>query len=548
MLTVILSLLVTPSAQSAPVQVSIQPLGYDDETTQVMRNLILDSPEVQTRLGGVRYRILETQLGQSQPAKEQNLTEEQNAQQYQIKVFDYEHNQLLNISGSLGDRGSKARIVISGDKISPSPEEIEDAVAVIRQDRYFGAPERKDLWTHYAAMPGLIEADRLTLAPVADRVIAIGLLPKEAEACQDTGNCRLDTAAFRHEIVGVNLSRGTVIRYRDHAPPTAIATSMACAPPSARQYVTGRGTQGQAQINVDRDGQRIWQFTAIRPSASSGSRGSGIDLRNVYFKGKRVLSQIHLPILNVQYDRNICGPYRDWQYSESYIQARGTAITSGILRASEAPKTIFESGSDYGTYRGVAVYTEGTETILVAELEAGWYRYKNEYRFREDGTIQPRWGFSAIQDSCTCYSHHHHAYWRMDFDVGTSAANTVQYYDGVKWNNVTTESNHRRDTTHRMWRFLAADGSGYQITPGDDGTADTYGKGDAWVVRYAQNQLDDNYYWTGTSANISAFMNQQATVGQDNVFWYAAHYKHSHDGTGLDRGVIIGPTLTPVGW
>jgi hypothetical protein len=34
-----------------------------------------------------------------------------------------------------------------------------------------------------------------------------------------------------------------------------------------------------------------------------------VELRYVDYKGKRVLYRAHVPILNVKYDGNACGPY-----------------------------------------------------------------------------------------------------------------------------------------------------------------------------------------------------------------------------------------------
>jgi hypothetical protein len=65
----------------------------------------------------------------------------------------------------------------------------------------------------------------------------------------------------------------------------------------------------------------------------------------------------------------------------------------------------------------VALYRNGTEVVLVTEMEAGWYRYIHEWRFDLNGTIHPRFGFGATANSCTCFSHTHHVYFRFDFDV-----------------------------------------------------------------------------------------------------------------------------------
>ena len=65
-------------------------------------------------------------------------------------------------------------------------------------------------------------------------------------------------------------------------------------------------------MTISRGPELIWDFLVIRPSASSGNNKSGIELRNVNFRGKSVLSRANAPIINVQYYRNVWGPYRDW--------------------------------------------------------------------------------------------------------------------------------------------------------------------------------------------------------------------------------------------
>ena len=74
----------------------------------------------------------------------------------------------------------------------------------------------------------------------------------------------------------------------------------------------------------------MWRFLVIRPAASSGTNGSGIELRYVDYKGKRVLYRAHVPILNVKYTGDACGPYRDWQYQEGMIQAAGSDVAPGF--------------------------------------------------------------------------------------------------------------------------------------------------------------------------------------------------------------------------
>lgn len=52
-----------------------------------------------------------------------------------------------------------------------------------------------------------------------------------------------------------------------------------------------------------------------------------------------------------------------------------------------------------------------------------------KWRLHADGTIRPRFGFDAVNSSCVCNPHHHHVYWRLNFDVDCSKNNTVEEYN-----------------------------------------------------------------------------------------------------------------------
>lgn len=63
----------------------------------------------------------------------------------------------------------------------------------------------------------------------------------------------------------------------------------------------------------------IWELCYLLPSQSSGPRGSGMELRNVYLHGKLALKRAHAPILFAEYTTSTC--YRDWK------DTNGTKIT-----------------------------------------------------------------------------------------------------------------------------------------------------------------------------------------------------------------------------
>jgi hypothetical protein len=118
--------------------------------------------------------------------------------------------------------------------------------------------------------------------------------------------------------------RRRVERFEGGAPLTALANTGVCGVPlAADQATTDQGVAGQAWVSVYQGTTLLWRFLVVRPSSSSGASGSGVELRYVDYRGKRVLYQAHVPILNVRYDGDKCGP-------------TATGNTGGMIQATGA--------------------------------------------------------------------------------------------------------------------------------------------------------------------------------------------------------------------
>jgi hypothetical protein len=328
---------------------------------------------------------------------------------------------------------------------------------------------------------------------------------------------------------------------------------------------------------TDTGGTTLWDMLVLRPSISSGTNASGIELRNVKYKGHSVLKRAHVPILNVQYVDDLCGPYRDWLYQEGMFQATGTDIVGapGFRDCGTTPATTeLETGNDVGNFRGVALYREGSEVVLVTELEAGWYRYVNEWRFDLDGTIHPRFGFGAVTNSCTCFNHTHHAYFRFDFDVdGTNnSISEIQLGSDVDriGSQIATEKKiSRAGNPSHYYRIRGAKRS-YLLYPGtNDGAADTFAGGDMWFLHWHDGptnlsaEIDDGHTFFGPiEADLDQFLTNEALLKQDSVVWYHASFFHTpgNEVDGLTTGArkdsplilsgpeVVGPDLVPDGF
>jgi hypothetical protein len=523
---------------AAELTVQVEPFGPDQSVHDGVVAGLLAPGALGADDGQGDYRLLALRL--VEPARKSARPREQD--RYRATFYDYKRNRALNAEGPLADP-SRTDVSVSQRQPRPSPGEFQEAVKIVRRHKELGPPVRSGALVPYPPMPPLVETELPD--GTVERTVAVGLLPGRGKR------------GPKHEIVGVNMIRRRVERHMDGAPPTALADDDTCGrPPAADQPTTGQGVAGQAWISVYQGSTLLWRFLAVRPSSSSGHSGSGVELRYVDYRGKRVLYQAHVPILNVRYDGDKCGPYRDWQYQESMLEASGTHVAPGFVLCPTPAKTIVETESDHGTFLGTAIYVDGLEVVLVCELEAGWYRYVSEWRLHADGTIRPRFAFDAVSSSCVCNKHHHHAYWRFDFDIRTAGGNRVLEFNDPplagtrKWQVLPYETMRLRAPAHaRRWRVEhAGSGAGYEIVPGpNDSTArgDAYAVGDVWALRWRPGEIDDEPV-PDTMIHLHKFNNREPIDGQDVVLWYGAHF--THDVRGPEVSHVVGPKLVPHNW
>ncbi|MBS4201231.1 hypothetical protein KHA93_16455 [Bacillus sp. FJAT-49732] len=535
--------------------IDVVPFGLDQEAINKIKSICDDHPSIQSYLRGTRNLLLSLELLDPEDIPGSQLNNPKNSQprppsDFLATYYDYTNNRTVIATGPIHNPGHLKAYQLDTQPL-PSIEEFELAINIVRDHPELGSFIQENLLYPYRAMPAIIDTEVRNNR--FERTLAVGLLPLE-EAQEVNGE-------LLHQIVGVNMIKREVIIYETGAPPSSTASVQICQPPpDAHQPTVRRGTAGQVQIKVSQGNTELWSFLAVRPAASSGIVGSGIELRDVMYRGKKVLSRAHVPILNVRYVNDVCGPYRDWQWQEGSIEAIGTDIAPGFRMCSIPARTILDNGTDTGNYLGVGIYTEGEEMVLVSELEAGWYRYISEWRFHNDGTIRPRFGFSAVANSCTCNPHIHHVYWRLDFDIREANNNLIQEINdqistGTSiFRTINYEIKRTRDTFHnRKWLVSnKLTGEGYYLVPGkDDGKADSFGVGDVWLLSYHSNELDDGQGFTSNldkaRANLDKFVNSENINGRDIVVWYSAHFVHD-ESSGEEVPHILGPELKPRNW
>lgn len=434
-------------------------------------------------------------------------------------VQDMDSGRVLEVRGLLDDPDSYA-LEYTSRQYPPTEDELAWAVSEI------GPPEGVEVYRPIPPLANIEHPDG-----TVDRVIVVGLRSSDGA----------------HRLVGVRTSDGELF---EPPPGVAVPAGPESGVPRGAPCAPVAGDQ-QARVRVFRGDDLLWELVAVRPSASSGANGSGVELRAVDYLGKRVLNRGHVPVLTLEYEA-AGGTHRLWQSSEACFSATGDDPVAGFRLCAEAPGTVVGAEAEAGDFRGVALWLDGDDLVVLSQVEAGWHRYVTEWRLSADGRIRPRMRFGAVQNPATGRPHVHHAYWRLDFDIPDALNNAVQEHNDPpvtgfgRLHTIRYETRRPRSTANgRSWqvrddRF----GRAYVVVPGpDDGEATEFGVGDVWVLRYSELEIDDGEGITTdpvrARAQIDRFLNGDPVHREDVVLWYAAH---------SSNGAAVGPDLVPRFW
>ncbi len=194
-----------------------------------------------------------------------------------------------------------------------------------------------------------------------------------------------------------------------------------------------------------------WEMCWVKPSKSSGPRGSGLEVRNVHFRGVLVMKRAHSPMLFAEYrDGAGGGCYRDWKDEDSKIIAEpavrdvlGTPINfsattncdvSSLPTTSYGPCPFGQTGrtsADCTGLGGVAIENLpfGLGFRLTTQYSAGWYKYTSRYEFLTNGNIDTNFGFGNSDGTYNNVTHWHQNYWRFDFDIEGAGNDSINIDD-----------------------------------------------------------------------------------------------------------------------
>ena len=208
-----------------------------------------------------------------------------------------------------------------------------------------------------------------------------------------------------------------------------VLTGMRWLRPAAHPPVL-RGDQAQLA-----GGQSDLEMCWLDPDDSVGPRGSGMELRNVYWNGQLVLRRAHAPMLFAEYkDGNGGDCYRDWKdtrtstLAAAVVQNQLGDIPAGGNSAITACDRSTHPTNSYGTCpfqlpipggytcaQGIAIENMGDHVRLTAQYDADWYMYASRMNF-----MQTAASFRAL---ALQRPRHYNAVptgtinWRFEFDV-----------------------------------------------------------------------------------------------------------------------------------
>ena len=345
-------------------------------------------------------------------------------------------------------------------------------------------------------------------------------------------------------------------------------------------------------------GPAVWEMCWLAPGSSSGVQGSGLEVRDVYYKGIQVAKRFHSPILFAEYRNGSGGDcYRDWKDANAKFAAtpsvRNQLGIPGSFLATTTCDISKDATASHGTCpfsnlspnpfvnadcqasgvaiedRTNAVNPEESYVLLTTQYSASWYQYASRIAFYANGDINPEFGYGNSNGTYNNVTHWHHNYWRLDFDIAGAE------HDQISANGVLkpTEFTDLRSLTGgpgggpTYWEITdTVQNFGFRITSGagDYTPANESGRGlhmvDVIGTAFINNEFSDKADNNLNDCQMVAsnLANGQNLADTDVVFYYTASVRDTTannwptSGSGAipqDSMVCkkVGPLITPVG-
>ncbi len=308
----------------------------------------------------------------------------------------------------------------------------------------------------------------------------------------------------------------------------------------------------------------------------------GIVLHDVYYTAtdgarRKVLAQASIAQIHVPYDDNGARYHDVSDYGLGYPNYLNDLTPadcpSGTLIREDTKDVLCSTLAERGPSRVDAQQVvQGDALVLFSVSHVGAYNYIPEWRFFDDGTIEPAMGATGrlqrytgnaahgwtVRDGSSPHgvSHLHNYYWRLDFDLGEDG--TDEIFEEVEFATAGSGGERRQlsvtphntevarsvsPQTFRSWRLrdgALQSGAGtaisYDILSLDSGHRDTGPSYEPWTFndiyvtkhRTCERFVSHNPADTGCDSNgdITDFVNGESLIGEDIVVWLGVTFHH----------------------
>ena len=309
---------------------------------------------------------------------------------------------------------------------------------------------------------------------------------------------------------------------------------------------------GENKVSWPSAANPTWELCWVKPSLSSGPRGSGLEIRNVHFRGVLVIKRAHSPMLFAEYRDGAGGNcYRDWKDEDSAILAEpavrnvlGTSVNFSATTncdVSNLPATSYGScpfgqagrtAADCTRVGGVAIENlpGNLGFRLTNQYSAGWYKYSSRYEFLSNGNIDTKFGFGNSDGTYNNVTHWHQNYWRFDFDIEGASNDSVNIDNVAQATEFSAVRRAAISVTDSNANF------GYVITPGaNDNTSSANESGrnfhtvDIIATSYKPTEYSDrpDNRLGDCAMNAAVLANNENIAKTDVVLYYRASVRDS---------------------
>ncbi|MEE9336806.1 MAG: putative Ig domain-containing protein [Methylococcaceae bacterium] len=277
------------------------------------------------------------------------------------------------------------------------------------------------------------------------------------------------------------------------------------------------------------------------------------------------IAQIHVP-----YDDNGARYHdvSDYGIGGSYMQniVSGECLNGSLKQYSGKNVICQQIESKHIAHHADSGTKLGDALSLFSVSKVGAYHYIPQWRFFDDGTIQPSMGATGalqryssgnenrgwlIDSNRTGIAHLHNFFWRLDFDLGSSGTD-----DYVEELNFSLNSGKRKKSmtkfstetarevnpsTLRSWRIVDGDTTNnnghkksYEILLAESGhkdkgpSSEPYTHNDFFVTKANECEKFASHNPTSSSCskNLAEFVNGESISGEDIIVWVGLTFYH----------------------